>query len=114
MTRYEACSTDQVNSGDMISVTLGGVQVLIANVEGQFYALNDLCPHLAVPMSQGGLKDMCVVCPGHGSQFELATGKVLKWVGREPTLLGSLLGGKARHATTYPVTVENDRVYVDI
>jgi nitrite reductase/ring-hydroxylating ferredoxin subunit len=114
MTRYEACSTDQVNSGDMISVTLGGIQVLIANVEGQFYALDDLCPHLAVPMSQGGIKDRCVVCPGHGSQFELATGKVVKWVGREPGFLGTLLSGKSKRATPYTIVVENERVYVDI
>ena len=37
----------------MISVTLGGVQVMIANVDGKYYALGDLCPHLAVPVSQG-------------------------------------------------------------
>jgi 3-phenylpropionate/trans-cinnamate dioxygenase ferredoxin component len=114
MTRYEAAIVEQVPTGEMISLTLGSAQVLIANIGGEFFALNDLCPHLAVPLSQGSLKGPCVVCPGHGSEFDLGTGDVIKWIGRKPGILGTLLSGKAQKAIRYSVTVQDGKVYVDI
>lgn len=114
MTRFEAAFVDQIPAGGMISVSLGSAQVLIANLDGTFYAMNDLCPHLAVPMSQGELQEQCVVCPGHGSVFALATGKVVKWIGKEPGILGRLMNGKSAPADVYPTSVEGGKVYVEI
>ena len=114
MARYEAASIEQVPPGEMISVTLGNAQVLIANLSGTYYALDDLCPHLAVPLSQGTINAACVVCPGHGSEFELATGKVTKWVGRKPGFLSRMMEGKAHNARMFPITIENGKIHVDI
>jgi len=114
MARYEAASVDDVPTGEMISVSLGSAQVLIANVDGKFYALDDLCPHLAVPLSQGSIANGCVVCPGHGSQFALADGKTVKWIGKKPGLLSNLLSGKAQDARTFAISVENGKLYVEI
>jgi nitrite reductase/ring-hydroxylating ferredoxin subunit len=114
MSRYEATTVDQVPPGEMLSVMLGSTQVMITNVNGQFYAMDDLCPHLAVPLSQGVLNATCVTCPGHGSEFDLKTGEVIKWVGKKPGFLGRILTGEAKKPTCYPIQVEGDRIYVEI
>jgi len=114
MARYEAASVEQIPPGEMISVSLGSEQVLIANVAGQFYALDDLCPHLAVPLSQGTLQEACVTCPGHGSEFDLISGDTVKWVGRRPGFLSRIMEGKAHKARTFPIIVENGKLYISV
>lgn len=114
MARYEAASVEQVPPGEMISVSLGSEQVLIANIAGKFYALDDLCPHLAVPLSQGTLHESCITCPGHGSEFDLTNGDTVKWVGRTPGFLSRIMEGKAHKARTFSITVENGKLYVTL
>jgi nitrite reductase/ring-hydroxylating ferredoxin subunit len=60
----------------MRKVTLGGQQVLIANVNGKFYAIGDVCTHVGGPLHEGILEGHEVECPWHGSRFDLTTGKV--------------------------------------
>ena len=83
-------------------VDASGVPVCLAHAEdGKFYALNDICTHEEFYLSEGELWGMDVECPQHGSRFNLATGKV--------TGLPAVIP-----ATTYPVTVEGDDVFVEV
>lgn len=44
------------------------------NVDGQFYALNWICPHMGGPLGEGELKGYVVACPYHGWTFDVRTG----------------------------------------
>ena len=59
----------------MRSFFVGIWQVLVANVDGKFYAINNYCSHEAVSLSQGTLKGAIVTCPLHGAKFDVMTGK---------------------------------------
>lgn len=61
----------------VVSVSLNGWRVLIANVGGDYLALNDRCTHAASPLSTGRLRHGAIMCPLHGARFELATGKCI-------------------------------------
>jgi|APSaa5957512535_1039671.scaffolds.fasta_scaffold433088_2 3-phenylpropionate/trans-cinnamate dioxygenase ferredoxin component len=50
--------------------------ILLAHVDKQFYAVDDLCPHEDVPLSTGCLYDHVIKCSLHGSRFDLRTGQV--------------------------------------
>jgi nitrite reductase/ring-hydroxylating ferredoxin subunit len=52
-------------------------EVAIFNCNGEFYALENLCPHQKGPLSAGTLEGGAIVCPWHGARFELKTGKGL-------------------------------------
>ncbi|HEY5341237.1 MAG TPA: non-heme iron oxygenase ferredoxin subunit [Candidatus Aquilonibacter sp.] len=51
-----------------------GVDVLICNVGGTFYAIEDVCTHDGAPLDQGHLDGACVTCPRHGATFDVRTG----------------------------------------
>ncbi|MHB8623230.1 MAG: non-heme iron oxygenase ferredoxin subunit [Sulfuricaulis sp.] len=63
--------------GKMKRVDLDGRRILLANVDGSYYAADDTCTHEDASLSQGFLKGEIVKCPLHGSRFNLCTGKVL-------------------------------------
>ena len=64
--------------GEMAVVDLAGTPVTVANAGGDFYAFDDLCTHRQCSLSQGEIQGMTVLCPCHGSKFNLATGNVIE------------------------------------
>ncbi len=63
--------------GKMKHVEIEGLEILIANVEGKFYAVGDRCPHLNAKVSEGKLDKAVVTCPRHLSKFDVTSGKVI-------------------------------------
>ncbi|KAA3627151.1 MAG: non-heme iron oxygenase ferredoxin subunit [Proteobacteria bacterium] len=64
--------------GYMKRVEAFGERILVANVDGVYYAASDTCTHEDASLSNGALKDDCTVaCPLHGSRFDLKTGEAL-------------------------------------
>jgi len=82
----EVATADEVAPGKMKHVELDGKEILIANVNGKFYAINDRCGHTNARLSSGGLRGNVVTCPMHAAQFDVTTGKKLA----EPTLGGHI------------------------
>src|SRR5262245_7699929 len=85
--------------GAMKWVALDGRRVLIANVDGTFYALRDACGHRQAPLSRGTLEGHVIECPLHFAQFDVRTGALLS-------------GPTAAAVPTYEVLVEAETVYV--
>ena len=72
----KVASTDDLSPGDLLLVDLDGDRVVLANSEGQIYALAELCTHAECPLSEGELDGEELVCPCHGSRFNVKTGEV--------------------------------------
>lgn len=71
--------------GRMVRIEAFGERVMIANVEGAFFAVSDTCTHEDASLSHGALKsDLTVACPLHGSRFCLKTGAALDEPAEEP------------------------------
>jgi 3-phenylpropionate/trans-cinnamate dioxygenase ferredoxin subunit len=62
----------------MIMVVVGGKEVLLANVDGSYYAIANKCTHAGGSLAKGSLDGSIVTCPRHGSQFDLKTGKAIR------------------------------------
>jgi 3-phenylpropionate/trans-cinnamate dioxygenase ferredoxin subunit len=58
-------------------VVLDGQEILICNVDGNFFAIEDVCTHDGAPLDQGELDGKCIVCPRHGATFDVRTGEAL-------------------------------------
>jgi 3-phenylpropionate/trans-cinnamate dioxygenase ferredoxin component len=102
LARYRVAAVDELPAESMKRVAAGDVPVCLAHAEdGNYYALNDICTHEEFSLSDGELWGMDVECPQHGSRFNLQTGRV--------TGLPAVIAAK-----TYPVTVEEGDVYVDV
>lgn len=70
--------TNDFPSGSLKKVTIAGEDVLVANVEGQLYAIANSCTHQGGPLDEGELEGKVVTCPWHGGQFDVSSGKVLQ------------------------------------
>ncbi len=65
--------------GAIKKVSAGGRDILLARVGGKYFAADDKCPHLGGSLAEGTLEGTVVTCPRHGSQFDLADGRNLRW-----------------------------------
>ena len=96
-----ACSLSDVPEEGTVRVVLDGIPLCIARSRGEVFAINDVCSHADVSLSEGDVEDGTVECWLHGSRFDLRTGA--------PTGLPA-----TKPVATYPVTVEGDNVLVKL
>ena len=68
----------ELSPGGMRRVEIEGHPVLLANVDGTFYATDDICTHEDASLSSGFLEGDLVKCPLHNSRFNVRTGTVLE------------------------------------
>ena len=92
-------TVSELPPGQMKWVAVARERVLLANVEGSFYALQDRCGHKWAPLSRGRLDGHIVECPLHFAQYDVRTGKLVD-------------GPVSADLPTYEVRVEGDTVYV--
>jgi nitrite reductase/ring-hydroxylating ferredoxin subunit len=71
----EVAKVNEIPHGKMKHVEFDGKEIMIANIDGKFYALNDRCGHMNALLSMGNVKDNIVTCPFHGARFDVTTGK---------------------------------------
>ncbi len=94
----KAAKVSDIPKGSMKPVAIGGKQITIANVDGEFFALDDNCTHENCSLSGEGFLDGNVVtCGCHGSQFDVTTGKVMSLPAPSNLL-------------TYPTKVDGDDI----
>src|SRR5271165_1101178 len=67
----------ELRPGQMRRVAVDGERVVLANVEGVFYALRDVCGHRNAPLSRGKLDGYLIECPLHFAQFDVRTGELV-------------------------------------
>ena len=75
---------EEVPPGRTRRVVVGGHPVLIANVDGSLYAVDDMCTHEDASLSLGCLKGELVSCTLHGSRFSVVTGQPMEEPATEP------------------------------
>ena len=76
-----------------------GERVVLANIEGAYCALRDVCGHKNAPLSRGRLLGHLIECPLHFAQFDARTGKLVS-------------GPVSTDVPCYEVLVDGDTVYV--
>lgn len=90
-----------IRAGGGKAVDVDGRTIALFHVGEQYYAIDDTCTHVGGPLSEGDVNGMTVICPWHGAEFDLATGKVLC-----PPAGGDL--------GCYKVQVVGDEIQVDL
>jgi nitrite reductase/ring-hydroxylating ferredoxin subunit len=73
----KVASKKDVPIGNMRIVEVNGTSILLANIDGEFYAIGNICTHRGCKLSNGALNGEIVQCPCHGSRFNVKTGEVV-------------------------------------
>jgi 3-phenylpropionate/trans-cinnamate dioxygenase ferredoxin subunit len=100
-TFVQVCTLDELPDEGAIGVTVGDVPVAVIRVDGEVYALHDVCSHEEVPLSEGEVYDHTVECWLHGSCFDLRSGAPTGPPATKPV-------------PTYPVKIDGNAVYVAV
>jgi nitrite reductase/ring-hydroxylating ferredoxin subunit len=74
---FRAAGKSEIALGKMKKVTLEGKEILIANVNGNYYAVGSECTHFGGDLSEGVLENNIVTCPNHKARFDVTSGKVV-------------------------------------
>ncbi len=86
--------------GTRLHFDLEEESIILLNIDGDFFAIADLCTHDGGPLADGAVCGHEIECPRHGARFDVCTGRVT----RLPATAS---------IPVYPVTVTNDIVYVE-
>lgn len=137
MTRHIVATVDEILPGQRRLVKVNGREIGIFNVNGEYFAVSNRCPHEGASLCKGRIvglveaevpgfyhysrRDELIRCPWHGWEFDLRTGK--SWCEPDRTKVrrfdlkvesgGSLVEGELR-AETFPVSIEKQYVVVEV
>ena len=101
MVFVKTVNTKVLKPNEKLGIKIKGNDILIVNLNGNYYAIGNICTHRGCKLSDGKINGESVECPCHGSVFEIITGKVLK--------------GPAKKAEmSYKVKVDNEQILVDV
>lgn len=90
-----------VPEGQAITVDVGDKRLALAKVDGQIYAIDDVCTHDGGPLGEGEVDGYNLECPRHGATFDVRTGKATRLPAAYPV-------------STYEVRVEGDEIQVNV
>lgn len=78
--------------GQSITVSLpSGKEIALFNIDGSIHALENACPHMGGPLSEGEIDNGCVTCPWHGWQFNIKNGTNTTGLGDDAIAIKILL-----------------------
>jgi len=90
---------DELAPGEWRVAEVGGAQIAVFNLDGGYYAIEDVCTHDGGQLTGGSVEGDQIVCPRHGARFCIRTGEALCAPAYEPTAI-------------FPLRIENGEVQV--
>ena len=102
MTKIKAGKTSEITPGKLVKVSVEGKDILISNINGDYFAMDDTCTHSGASLSEGKLEGNTLICGWHGAQFDCKSGKLEKF----PAKINDL--------KSYEIIVESDEIFVEV
>ena len=87
--------------GTVKIVQAGKYRIALCNVDGTFYAIEDVCTHDDGPLGEGQLDGCKIECPRHGAKFDVRNGSAVQMPAIIPV-------------KTFPVKVEGDDIFIEV
>ncbi len=82
---YPVVSQDVLPSGERIFIEVDDISIVIFNIAGDVYALEDRCTHDDGPLGEGEIEGFEIICPRHGARFDVRDGQALTLPAVVPT-----------------------------
>ncbi|PKO07636.1 MAG: biphenyl 2,3-dioxygenase [Chloroflexi bacterium HGW-Chloroflexi-3] len=82
---YPVISLDDLIPGERIFIDVDDMAVVIFNIAGDVYAIEDRCTHDDGPLGEGEIEGFEIICPRHGARFDVRDGRALSLPASEPT-----------------------------
>lgn len=96
------CKASDLPPGKMQKIAADGKEILVANINGNFYAVDDTCTHAGASLHEGALEGDVLTCGWHGAKFDCKTGKL------------SAFPAKIKDLHSYKISMESENVFVEV
>jgi len=97
----EIARVEEIPKNGMKRVSFGGLEILLVNADGKFYAVENQCPHKGYSLYLGTLEGEVLTCGFHYAKFNITTGKSLEAATHKPL-------------KTYKVKIQNSSILVEV
>jgi nitrite reductase/ring-hydroxylating ferredoxin subunit len=102
MGRIIVGKTSEITPGKMQKVTADGKEILVANIDGNYFAMDDTCTHAGASLVEGKLDGSILTCDWHGAKFDCKTGKL------------HAFPAKVKDLNSYKLVVESDNLFLEL
>lgn len=102
MGKVIVAKASDVKPGTLYKASVDGKDILVMNLEGEYFAMDDTCTHAGASLSEGRLDDNIVTCGWHGAQFDCKSGKLEKFP------------AKINNLKSYNVSIESENIFVEV
>ena len=89
---------DDLEIGKSAIIEVGDKEIALFNYKGEYYAIDNICPHRGAPLGEGRIEEGILICPNHEWRFELKSG----WCPQNPEL----------STEVYPIKINDGKIYV--
>ena len=101
MGRIIVAKTNEIKPNQIKQVSIDGKDIVVINIDGNYFAINDTCTHAGGSLSEGKVEGSIITCDWHGAQFDCKSGKLIKF----PAKINDL--------ESYSVVIESDTIFVE-
>jgi nitrite reductase/ring-hydroxylating ferredoxin subunit len=97
----EVAGIDELEPGQAKLIEVDGKEIALFNCNGKYFAIDNECTHVGGPLCEGELDDGKIICPWHGAEFDLKSGKAVAPPAEEDV-------------RTYNVSIDGNTVMIEI
>jgi 3-phenylpropionate/trans-cinnamate dioxygenase ferredoxin component len=98
---HSVCKITDITDGERLFIEINNIPVVLFNIKGAIYAIDDICTHDDGPLGEGDLEEYEITCPRHGARFDVRTGKALF----PPAVVDDHI---------YPIQVDGDEIKIGL
>lgn len=102
MAKVVVGKTSEVQDGKLMHITAGGKEIVVTKLDGNYYAMDNVCSHAGANLHEGELNNSELTCPWHGAKWDIKTGNLISFP------------QKLKPLQSHKISIEKDTLYVEI
>ena len=102
MAKVVVGKTSEVQDGKLMHIPAGGKEIVVTKLDGNYYAMDNVCAHAGADLHEGELNNNELTCPWHGARWDIKTGNLISFP------------QKLKPLQSHEISIEKDTLYVEI
>ncbi len=102
MVRVVVGKTSDIEEGKLVQITASGKELVVTKLDGNYYAMDNICTHAGAELHEGELNNGELTCPWHGAKWDVKTGSLISFP------------QKLKPLQSHKILIENDTLFIEV
>ena len=102
MAKVVVGKTSDIEEVKLVHITASGKELVVTKLDGNYYAIDNICTHAGAELHEGELSNSELTCPWHGAKWDIKTGSLISFP------------QKLKPLQSHSVSVENDTLFIEV